>query len=241
MFKTLIHGLKEFAFPDNCLLCRQYLKGDHQTQLCPLCENAIEANTPTFCLSCPRHLDSYSSDGYCPDCHRNPPFYDRAWAVCRYNDPMRKLIHRFKYEGKTGLRVTFAKLVLSFIKTYHVPMEQFDLMLPIPLHGARFRERGYNQSELLTEILHMAFPIPLSTGNLLRIKNTSPQAFLEQKERWTNIQGAFTINHSFNITNKSILLIDDLLTTGATASAAAAALKNAGAKNIGLLVVALAK
>jgi len=208
--------------------------------LCQTCYGTLELNTPPFCLNCPRQLTSYVTDGLCPSCRKHPPAYDRAWAVCHYNDPMRKLLHQFKYNGKTGLRKTFASLIATFVQTYHVPLGQFDLVIPIPLHAARFRERGFNQSALLAQTLEKDLAIPVSTHNLLRIKNTSPQAQLSKKERWTNIQEAFTIKQPFKLHDKSILLIDDLWTTGATAQEAARSLKHNGAAYVGVLALAIA-
>jgi len=139
------------------------------------------------------------------------------------------------------VRKIFRYLLKKFFERYNVPLNHFDYGLPIPLHPVRLRERGFNQSQLIAEILKEDHGLPVITDGLIRLRPTEPQSFLGQKERWTNLEGAFTIKCSFNINSNSILLIDDLLTTGATASAAAKVLKDAGAKKVGLLVVALAK
>ena len=113
------------------------------------------------------------------------------------------------------------------------------MMIPVPLHPTRLRERGYNQSCLLADGISSAFGIPIVLNKLTRIRNTEPQAMLEAKNRFTNIHGAFTIKNSQGITRKNILIIDDLLTTGATASEAARILKTAGAKRVGVLTLAI--
>jgi len=117
-------------------------------------------------------------------------------------------------------------------------IEQFDFMVPIPLHPTRKRERGYNQSFLLASQLSRIFNINLNINLLIKIKNTKNQSLLSKKERWTNITGAFKIKNPNEVNNKSILLIDDLLTTGATSSEAAKALKSAGAKTVGVFTLA---
>lgn len=117
-------------------------------------------------------------------------------------------------------------------------IEQFDFMVPIPLHPTRKRERGYNQSFLLASQLSRIFNINLNINLLIKTKNTKNQSLLSKKERWTNITGAFKIKNPNEVNNKSILLIDDLLTTGATSSEAAKALKSAGAKTVGVFTLA---
>ena len=117
-------------------------------------------------------------------------------------------------------------------------IEQFDFMVPIPLHPTRKRERGYNQSFLLASQLSRIFNINLNINLLIKTKNTKNQSLLSKKERWTNITGAFKIKSPNEVNNKSILLIDDLLTTGATSSEAAKALKSAGAKTVGVFTLA---
>ena len=128
----------------------------------------------------------------------------------------------------------------AFIESYPLDMKQFDLLVPIPLHAARFRERGYNQSQLLCENIGKEFNIRQSYGNLLRKRATRNQALLGKKERWTNIQGAFTINNPSPFCDKSVLIVDDLCTTGTTVSEAARVLKESGAKNVDALTLAIA-
>ena len=129
--------------------------------------------------------------------------------------------------------------MLNFIEKYRLDIAQFDIIIPIPLYSSRLRERGYNQSLLLAGPIARAHQIPLSLKSLARIRNTEHQTFLNEKERWTNIHNAFRILNSADIDGKNVLIIDDLLTTGATASEAAGALKQAGAKIVGVLALAV--
>jgi ComF family protein len=126
----------------------------------------------------------------------------------------------------------------TFIRTYQLDIAQFDALIPIPLSATRLRERGYNQSGLLAQGISEAFHIPVFENSLTR-RHTRHQTLLNEKERWTNIQGAFTIKFSKNINNRNILIIDDLLTTGATASEAARTLKKCGAQTVGVLTLAI--
>jgi ComF family protein len=186
-------------------------------------------------------LEIYTPQGLCPTCLKYPIAFDSAWGAIHYNPASQRLLHLFKYQQKTSVRKIFRHFLSEFFERYQVPLNDFDCSIPIPLHPVRLRERGFNQSQLIAEIIQKDYGIPMMTEELVRLRPTEPQSFLGQKERWTNLEGAFTIKCSFNINSNSILLIDDLLTTGATASAAAQALKDAGATKVGLLVVAMAK
>ena len=168
------------------------------------------------------------------------PHFDFAWGACLYNEPLKKLIHQFKYGQKTLLRHLFSHLMISFINTYNIEIQSFDCVVPVPLFSARRRERGYNQAHLLAQPIAETFHLKLSANNLVRIRPTKTQAALTQKERWTNIQGAFKIKQPLTYRNKKILLVDDLLTTGATVSESALVLKDAGATSVGVLTLAIA-
>jgi ComF family protein len=152
---------------------------------------------------------------------------------------MRRLTHLFKYGHKTGLRHDFALLLNTFITTSRVPTGEFDLIIPVPLHPVRLRERGYNQAALLSGMLAERWGIRQSAGNLIRVRHTRNQAALRKKERWTNVRAAFRISFPSEIDGKSILLVDDLMTTGATLSEAARVLKDAKVKNVAALTLAM--
>ncbi len=153
---------------------------------------------------------------------------------------MRKLIHLFKYGNKLALRHPFSKIIRTFTDTYAKDMRQYDIVTAVPLHPARLRERGYNQSHILAETIAKTFHLPFCAGNLIRTKHTQFQARLSQKDRWTNIQGAFKIKNFEKFQEKSVLVVDDLLTTGATLSEIARVIKQAGARRVDVLTVAIA-
>lgn len=241
MLKVLLEGLGDLVFPHNCILCSRYVPDKSLPQLCSTCLAAIEFNGPPFCLRCSRRLNVYTTDGLCGTCLRYPIQFDQAWGAVTYNDQIQRLLHLFKYQQQTLVRKIFRHLLEESFSRYPMPIHLFDYAIPIPLHPVRLRERGFNQSELIAGIIREKHDIPILSDILVRTRFTRPQSFLDQKERWTNMEGAFRMKNCISINNKSLLLIDDLLTTGATASAAAHILKQAGASRVGLLVVALAK
>lgn len=238
MFKVLFDGLCDLLFPHLCLLCQKHLAtSEPKTALCVNCLQSLQRNRPPFCRKCSRPLETGTD--FCRGCRRRSFAFDAAWAACVYNEPVRQLIHLYKYNHKTVLRYHFFQILFTFITAYRLPLYQYDWIVPIPLHPARLRERGYNQAQLLAQLLACQYDTKLSVNNLTRVRNTESQSILSQKERWTNIQHAFRIKQPFTFKDKNILLVDDLLTTGATASEAAGTLKAAGAKRVDVLTLAV--
>ena len=129
--------------------------------------------------------------------------------------------------------------MISFILRYNLDIKQFDYIMTVPLHPTRYRERGFNQSELLAAGISQHFSIPFLNNHLIKIRPTLNQSLSKRKDRFTNLKGAFRIHHSKKIDGKNILLVDDLITTGMTASETALTLKNAGAKKVGILTLAI--
>ena len=237
MFKTLYTGLQDLLFPHNCLLCRTYITDPTTKIICSSCHHSLKINQPPFCTLCSRSLTKKDGlSGQCRHCTHHKPEFDVAYGAYQYNEPMKKLIHYFKYYGKTSIRLLAADYIKHFCHTYYININRFDLIIPMPLHPTRYRERGFNQSTLIA----MSLSQHVEKDTLLRVKNTHYQSHLGQKDRWTNITGAFKMNPLLTVENKSILLIDDLLTTGATASEAAKTLKKAGAVHVGILTLAIA-
>lgn len=241
MAKKFLEALCDLIYPPVCILCKRLISAEEKDiSLCLSCQNTIEKNLPPFCQKCSRHLEESLNGDLCHQCTRTPYHFDRVWATTVYNKTLTRLIHRFKYQNKTVLRKIFSKLIFSFIKDYHIDLSTFDFIVPIPLHPTRLRERGFNQAQLLAESLANELPATLLINQLLRTHYTRNQALLGKKERWTNIQGAFTIKGSLEFKGKNVLLIDDLFTTGTTISEAARILKENGANNVSALTLAIA-
>jgi len=222
MLQAFLQGAAALIFPDNCLLCRQFLNSRHQRQLCTACTELLAFNPAPFCKPSPHHFA-----------------FDCAWSVCLYNETAQKLLHAFKYGSKTSLHKTFVPLMIDFVTRHQIPVHSFDIIAPVPLHPARLRERGYNQSSLLSWGLSRHWGIGHTENLLIRRKNTPTQTELGAKQRWTNLEGAFKINDSAYVQGKSVLMVDDLFTTGATLHWAADTLKTAGASRVGVLTLGI--
>jgi len=154
------------------------------------------------------------------------------YAACDYDGNARYTVHRFKYEGKRLLARPMAAYLMSYID-----IELYDMLIPVPLHVKRKRERGYNQAALLAWELAELTGIAAYDG-LERIRETKQQYELSKEARLENIAGAFALHSGFDVAGKDVVLVDDVLTTGATAAECAAVLMAGGAKSVGLVVFA---
>lgn len=170
-------------------------------------------------------------NGLCGLCRRGMTGFDGASSYGFYEGALRKLIHVYKYHGVE----TLARPLSDFLAAALPRDQRVDWIVPVPMHWWRKWKRGYNQSELLARELSRRTGIPM-VGALRRERGTPPQAGLSDRERRQNMRGAFSVTESPR--NRHVLLIDDVLTTGATASACGAALKQAGAERVLVLTVA---
>ena len=150
---------------------------------------------------------------------------------------MKEAIHKFKFNCKKGLSGPLGQLMVEHLKGSDIPARNIDIVIPIPLSKQRERERGYNQSKYLAEIISRAFSITLDDGSLRKIKDAKPQFELARQERFSKIKGVFS---SALLQGKIVLLVDDIFTTGATVAEASLALKEAGAKCVYAVTLARA-
>jgi len=240
MFRRVLDGLADLIYPRICLICRKRLGPLNIDNLvCPGCWEKIRKNSPPFCRLCGRHLTTKGfAKSICPACIRSPLEFDRAFSPCRYEDVVKELIHEFKYRNKDYLGRTLSRLMIEFIKEYSIPVAYCDLVVPVPLHKARLREREFNQAEILAGFIAREFDRPIAGSALQRKRMTKSQTELSDKERFTNVRGSFSLNPELNVNKKNVLLVDDVLTTGATASEAATALKASGANIVFVITLA---
>lgn len=221
----------DLLFPLHCTVCQR-----GGSILCAACLAQIQPLAPPFCPRCNAAL--IAAQGICRSCRYHPLALSGLRAASTYQDPLRSCIHALKYSGQTRL----AQPLGSFLaRTYTARQMQADMLVPVPLHSSRQRERGYNQSQLLAEACAHELGLPIYSQLLIRTRATSAQARLEAKERRNNVAGAFICNPtciSGTLHNRSIALIDDVCTTGATLEACAAALFAAGASSVWGLVLA---
>jgi len=198
--------------------------------LCPECEGRLLPVAGAICRCCGRAMagEAERSHAHCRACRDAPPPLAQMRAPLRYAEPTSRLIHRLKYEGYFALGRPLARVLVAGWPEWQPSPE---LIVPIPLHPRRRFRRGYNQSELLARPLAEGVGVPFSAGALRRTRHTPPQVGLGPEARAANVQGAFEAAPA-QVAGRAVLLVDDVLTTGATMSAAAEALLAAGATSV---------
>lgn len=235
-YKQLKNSLLDFLLPPVCLNCHQPLDLSHH--LCAPCWQGLDFISKPYCQINGTPLPFDLGEGaISATAQAHPPSYGRARAVAHYNDTMRTLIHKLKYQDRHELVTLMAIWLQTAGKEL---IDECDLIIPIPLHKKRLWERRFNQSTLLGKKLSELSQKPIDLTILKRTKQTKSQVGLSLKARKANLAGAFklTKQKTNTIYNKSILLIDDVITTGSTVNSAAKVLKNAGAKTVDVLSLA---
>lgn len=226
----LLGALLRWLYPPVCLLCRAPGAGD--LDLCPGCRGDL----PWFghgCPACARPLPS-GAGPLCGACLKRPPPFDATHALFHYAAPVDRLITGLKYRG----RLSHARL-LGELWASHAPVtDPPDLLLPVPLHPERLRERGFNQSLELARPLSRRLGIPLQPGLMKRVRPTRAQQGLKGKERRRNVRAAFEI--AAGTVPAHVAIIDDVMTTGSTVGEMAKQLKRAGAERVEVWVLARA-
>jgi ComF family protein len=220
----------DILFPVHCAGCQGI---GHV--LCPSCIAQIQPLPSPFCQLCGTPL---SPDGACKNCRYHPPNLNGQRAVSLYQEPLRGCIHGLKYDGNTRLAEPLGFLLAQAYKRYSM---QADMLIPVPLHSERQKQRGFNHASLLAEVCSAQLGIPMKDGILVRHRATVAQVDLHPRERYQNVAGAFTcasVSATRTLYGRRIVIIDDVSTTSATLEACATPLFAAGAKEIWGLVLA---
>ncbi len=234
----LFAQLLDLVFPPLCHACKAFIPQAGRVHICESClatARAVESPVCTICGAL--FLTEGGSDHPCGACLTTPPPFDMARAAALHEGAIRDLIHRLKYDGKVQVRRPLALLMAERLAGF-ADLAASDLLLPVPLHLKRIRERGFNQAILLGELLAHEWKIPLERGLLRRIRWTEPQVNLVAGERAANVRGAFAVTDSSRLTGKRVMLVDDVLTTGSTVSECSRVLKRAGAVEVIVVTVA---
>lgn len=230
-------ALIDLLFPPLCMACRKQVTDPGA--LCSQCWQEIQFLDGPMCNCCglPFELDP-GSDSRCAACLASPPIYDKARAIMRYDEKSRRPILALKHADRLDLAPTFARWLERSGRTL---LAESDLILPVPLHPLRLWFRRYNQSAEVARALGRLSGKPINVAALKRSRHTPSQgAMPSATARRRNMQGAFRVStrHKSAIAGRNTLLVDDVLTTGATVNACARALKRAGAAKVFVLVLA---
>lgn len=210
----------------SCLLCGAIAGGD----FCPACYRNLPQLPASHCPVC---LWPVPTNEICGNCLKKPPAFTRTLAALRYTFPADALIHALKYQTNLAIAPVLANLFIARLKT----METMpDVIVPMPLHPIRLRERGFNQAMEIGRTIAKQTGIALLPDGCSRIKHTLPQTGLPWKERQKNIRRAFSCR--IDVSGKHVAIVDDVMTTGATLNELAQVLRRRGATEISNWVIA---
>ncbi len=213
------------ALPGSCLLCAA---DSGKELLCPACVGDLP---PLPAQRCPRCGEATTHGEHCGACLQKPPAFSGVSALYRYDFPVDRLIHALKYGHQLALADWFGQRLASVLANH-----DFTAVVPLPLHPQRLRERGFNQSAEIARTIAGQLQLPFARELLQRQRATAAQAGLDRKARQRNVRGAFACHA--DCSGQRILLVDDVLTSGATADEAARSLIQHGAREVHVAVVA---
>ena len=221
--------------PPRCRVCGAPLLDYNQPCLCPDCVGKIAWIGDGACTGCGFPAGPHAVHGdSCGHCRGRRLSLARTAAVARYSGGARSLALSLKFRHETELAKTMALLMAERFHT--AGFDEIDMLIPVPLHPIRMRERGFDQAKLLCAHIGKATGIPMDSSSLTRVRHTEPQALRSRKQRLHNMDNAFAAGVS--LSGKKILLVDDVLTTGSTMAACAKACRTAGATRVNALVFA---
>ncbi|MEY2555356.1 MAG: hypothetical protein QOF93_500 [Verrucomicrobiota bacterium] len=227
---SLFRGIASLLYPPSCTICSASV--DLGEYICQECEAKVSRIVPPFCEKCSEPFDGAITTTFaCANCVHRVLHFDAAVSAYRSRGIVRHVILNFKYGRQIHLRHLVARWLVTALDDERLRERSFDAIVPVPLHPAKQRERGFNQAALLAEWLgtHMALPLrPV----LQRVRFTTTQTAFDRAERMQNLRNAFRLRKNGDVRKLRVLLIDDVLTTGSTLSECARVLKEAGAQSV---------
>ncbi len=235
----IVRGLIDLIFPPHCAFCGTLLAEDDTAEICPGCLRNIRFISPPICPKCGfPFVMGIGENHLCGQCLRRQWHFGSARALAFYEGPIREAIHGLKYRGKSFLAKSLAGL---FERGYpFIDYGSYDLLVPVPLHPKRLRERGFNQALILGKAIGRKEEVPCTRFLLKKISWSPPQIDLSPQEREKNVKGSFAVTAPGKVRGKRVLLVDDVMTTGATVNECARELLKAGAEQVDVFTLARA-
>lgn len=231
-FRSLVR--KTGLTAKRCPVCGMLMNGPDL--MCTSCKEAIPIRTGGYCPTCGAMFGlADAPPTQCPECRRNPPPWDSLYFHGRYAESLRDLIISYKFSNNFGRNHILSALACATFRTRKTRMP--DIIIPVPLHTRRLLWRGFNQSLEIAKTLGKTFERPVLKNGLVRIRNTPPQTQFGHRERQQNIKNAFAAQQE-HIAGQTVLLVDDVYTTGATLRECTQTMKRSGALGVDILVLA---
>src|SRR5256885_80550 len=227
---SFLRGIASLLYPPSCTICSASV--DLDEYLCQDCEAKVSRIVPPFCAKCSEPFDGAITTTFsCANCAHRTLYFDAAVSAFRSRGIIRHVMLNFKYGRQIHLRHLVARWLVAAFDDERLRERCFDAIVPVPLHPARQRERGFNQAALLAEWVSSHLGLPVRAA-LQRIHYTTTQTAFDRSERMQNLRGAFRLRKKADVRNLRVLLIDDVLTTGSTLSECARILKDGGARSV---------
>lgn len=235
VLRSVWGGMVDLLYPPRCIICAA-VSGVNES-FCAECQCTLSDSSPR-CPRCAGRVGPYGlAGGECPDCRREPPAFDQTRCLGSYRGPLRLAILRIKHASGEGLAEQLGRLWgQTYQETLTKPEVAMDAVVPVPLHWWRRWTRGYNQSMAVARGICGVLKLPMRSGWMRRVKATLPQKSLGRTARKENLKKAFMARSL--VKGQKVLLVDDVMTTGATAQEAAFALRKAGATQVHVAVIA---
>ena len=235
MLKELSKNLLSFVFPVSCEICGNLLPLSAIGGACVACLDGISLIPAPHCLKCGRFSPGFDKD--CAVCRADHFHFDRAYAAVYYDGRVKELLRAFKFARRTLLRETLLEILRKFIQENQI-RDAWDGVAAVPMHRKQRLERGFNQAELLARGVSRLISKPFLPGVLISKRPHSAQSMLGKIQRKENTKDRFLSVSKTAVAGKRLLLVDDILTTGETASQCAKVMKDSGAVSVDVLVVA---
>ncbi len=231
----IVETLLSWIFPVRCEICGRTLPSHPASGVCGPCEAQIPFIPGPHCALCGRALRVGAQR--CSECWGKSFHFDRAYACTPYEGKVKELLHAYKFNGRKYLRHFFVNLMGKFMSSY-MNGHRFDALASVPLDRDKKNTRGFNQSGYLSAGLSVRLGLPDLSRSLVRRKSAQPQHRASKAARKENVKDCFRVRRREGFQMKKILLVDDILTTGQTASECARAMKQAGASSVTVLACA---
>ncbi len=239
-----LHSLIDIIYPPQCYICGKFLKKEEKEHffhgLCTACLKRLKPLEKPICSICGVPFDSPKDrDHLCKECLSQRPWYDRARSAYYYSEPLAGAIQDLKYRSSSKMVPVLGNLLWLYFKEWTKQQKAKDpLIVPVPLHRKKLKERGYNQSLLLARKVASCSGLHLNYKSLAREKNTTTQTGLKKEERRRNVKGAFSLKKPEAVRDRNIILVDDVFTTGQTLNECTKTLKRAGAASVSCITLA---
>jgi ComF family protein len=239
-FRRLLLPLAAALLPADCLVCRGPLPPQHEGGVCLPCWRSFRRLQGPCCRRCGEPVFAFEHPAptpayLCDECRRRTRPFDRCRSAGIYDGALRAAIHRVKFDGE---RVLARRLGLWLARSLSGETVEADLVAPVPLHPRRVRERGYNQSELLSAAVAAAARLPHVPRLLVKTAPTRSQTSLGRHDRRKNLRGTFALAAGCGMRGKRVLLVDDIYTTGCTVEECARVLRRSGAHAVRVITLA---